>query len=133
MSLRQIVGAFSLVALLVINTFVEFEPVVRGTYSPDGFIDDFILVLVIVWLVTSGILKLSMIFNKRWFKFNALSSIFWVIMMLLIILPLHPANGTANQYSTVQNLSGFFIFFGWFLIDVADKFYLIKQIGIENL
>lgn len=127
MLIRQIVGALALIVFIVMSILVPSEPAVRGTNLSADFIDVFSLVVMTIWLVASGVLKLAMIFNKKWLKLHAFSSISWMILMLLIILPVHSHSGTSNQYSAIQNFAGFFIFFGWFLIDLADKFYILRD------
>ncbi len=125
MSLRQFVGLFSLPIPFIAAYMLGFESENPNNYqffSP-RFLSTYIAYL---WSLASLVVKLSMIFEKKWIKLNAISSVLWMIFMFLIFMP-NEISEPVRAYTTGQNIAGVSFIFGWCIIDLADKFYMLRH------
>ena len=132
MSLRQAIGLLALPIPFVAGYIIGTQPNVGETSRVATSVMVLVNLISYIWIVLSLSLKISMVLNKYWLKLNALSSILWMACMFFGILFV-PPNPNAVQYTTTQSLAGISFLFGWFAIDLADKFYMIKRIGVDNL
>ena len=134
MSIRQIIGLICLVILFTLYFKPGFVPIVQGNAIATFKVVEVVGILMsMIWLVSSFGLKISMIFKKRWVKLNIFSVMSFIILLFWSFLPIHGyGEGTRNQYSVIQNVALFIIYFGWFAVDLADKVYLLKTMELDT-
>lgn len=126
MKTRQIIGILCLV-LGVIGFLCNKSPTNPGssveTYS---FLYNSVTVILWIWLATSLFTKILMVADKKIKLVSMLSTIFFGIVIALIIIESRINPSTDMKWSVIQHIIVFVWMFSWVVIDAKDAIVELK-------
>lgn len=122
---------------ILIAYFISFSNISHSILMPTSSIHDSSILgiwdkigmfMLIIWLGSSALIKVTMIANKKIKTLNTVSVATWVMMILSALFSIinHTSPSTATSSGTHYLISALLIF-GWPIVDAIDLYFIKKE------